>query len=829
MLTTQNTINHPTLEKTCCTHCGATCKDPIIHSGEQVFCCEGCQTVYNLLHENDLCYYYDLNTDAGVKGQQDQSFAYLEQPEISRQIVRFQNEEQVLVVFEIPSMHCSSCIWLLERLYKLDKGILNTNVNFPRKELSITYSPKETSLSKVVRLLHRLGYSPRLNLDASTPHKAYNPELRKLIYKIGVAGFAFGNIMLLAFPDYLAGEPVSKGLEQLFSYLSLLLSIPLFFYSASDYFRSAWNTIRMRKLHIDVPLAIGMSSMFFRSTYEILSGTGMGYLDSLGGLVFFLLIGKFVQQKNYSFLSFERDFKAYFPLAVQASRKGKTEVETIAVTDLQTGDTLYIKNDEIIPADSVLTNAAASIDYSFITGESMPQTVQRGQLIYAGGKNAGAQLELLVEKPVAQSHLTQLWNHPAFQKMKDTPLNKIIDRINSYFTPVVIVLAFAALFYWLPTDVGRALNAFTAVLIIACPCALVLASPFTYGHITRILGNYGFYLKNADVVEKLAYTDTLVFDKTGTLTVNDSKQIIFISENNQRILPDLAVLSLIHAVAKQSAHPLSRILDHHLAELLEGYHTPMTITDVQEYSGKGIEATVNHQILRIGSADFTQATLYDSELNASKVYVSLNSHYIGCFIIRQNYRPNLEKWLPSLKADYRIEVLSGDNDSEKKNLAPYCSGENALHFRQSPEQKLTYIQKLQQENRSVTMIGDGLNDAGALQQANVGISVTEDSSRFTPASDAIITGKCLSDLPKFLRLTRASRRIIWLCFFVSLSYNFTGTYFAVQGLLSPVIAAILMPFSSIGIITVATGATLWTAKRIGLHIIKKPDENHILG
>lgn len=786
-----------------CAHCGEVCPPARVPQVGAAFCCDGCETVYTLLRENDLCYYYQLDEHAGKKVNTKEETAYLDDPEIVRQIADFHNDEITVVTFEIPTMHCASCIWLLERFYRLAPGVLSSEVNFLRKECTIKFRNDRTSLAAVVANLYKIGYGPRLNLSQTQKQHA-DPQLRRLVYQLGVAGFCFGNIMLFSFPDYLGA--VAEEHLRLFTYLSLLLALPLFFYSARDYFTTSFRALKAGKLVIEQPLALGMASMFFRSAFDIFNGTGTGFLDSLGGLIFFLLIAKFVQYKNYSFLSFERDYRAYFPLA--ATIKTEAGEKSVPITRVSVGQTLVVRHNEIIPADSVLSSPRAEIDYSFLTGEAEPVEITKGSSVFAGGKNAGPTAEFVAREKPEQSRLARLWDHPAFRKENVSELNIIINQINRYFTPVVIIIAVLSAAYWAPTDVGRALAAFTAVLIVACPCALALVTPFTNGHITRVLGRWGFYLRNSAVVERLAYINTLAFDKTGTLTDRARVETAFNSAGAPLTEDERKALA---AAFCQTTHPNARAV----AEEYFKYETlsdNLNVTNVEEIAGKGARVQVGTFFIEIGSA----RGLDVPAVAGAAVHFKINGVYRGYFVIKHGYRNGLQNVFAQLKKRFSLLVLSGDDDNAKKELQTLMGENTKLYFGQTPENKLTQIQTLQKSGARVAMIGDGLNDAGALRQSDAGISVTDDVSAFTPASDAILAAKYIDRLPEFLALCEKSKTVVKICFCVSLLYNLTGTYFAVRGELSPVIAAILMPFSSIGIISVATGLTYYYAKKLEL-------------
>src|SRR5690606_28695563 len=330
-----------------------------------------------------------------------------------------------LVTFHVPVIHCTSCVWLLESLHEVNPNIIYSNVNFTQKNVQISYKSNELKLSEVARLLTQLGYKPTINLQ-SLDKKASTYD-RSLILKIGVAGFCFGNIMLLAFPEYTlpfsnsTPEAWLEGNKAFFRWGMFLLSLPVMFFSATDYFKSAWYGIKNKQINIDLPIAIGFWVLFLRSIYDIVFDLSPGFFDSIGGLAFFMLIGKWFQQRTYKSMAFDRDYKSFYPIAVLKISNGIEQ--PVLLSELQTGDRILIRNEEIIPADAILMKGEAMIDNSFVTGESRLISKKPGDKIFAGGKQSGQAIELEIIKEVKQSYLTQLWNNEAFKK-EESRLNK---------------------------------------------------------------------------------------------------------------------------------------------------------------------------------------------------------------------------------------------------------------------------------------------------------------------------------------------------------------------------------------------------------------------
>ena len=780
-----------------CYHCGQPCEETLPLDGKN-FCCYGCKTVYEILSQNQLCEYYDLERNPGLqlKDATDETYRYLDDTDIRKKILTFDSENFAKVNLSIPSVHCVSCIWLLENLHKLEKGVLHAEVNFIRKTVSITFNPKKVKLSTIARLLASLGYTPRINLDAQkvAPTKID----RSLLIKVAIAGFCFGNVMLFSFPEYLGIDHAEKDLIRIFSYLNLGLSIPVFFYSGWDYIRAAAKSFQQRQINIDVPIAAGLIALFFRSSYDILTATGPGYLDSFTGLVFFLLIGRWFQSKTYESLAFNRDFTAYFPLAV--NRLVNTEWTPVVIYQLNRKDVIQTRNMEIIPADSTLLDDFAYIDYSFVTGESKPVKAKRGELVYAGGRLIGTPVRMVVEKETSQSHLTSLWNHDAFRKIEESRFRKIIDRAAQKFTWVVLGIAVVTGIYWQFTDPSQMWLVLTAVLMVACPCALALAAPFTFGNMLRVFGKNHLYLKNADVIERMASINAVVFDKTGTVTHGRQPHVTMNGEFSD------AEMSAIKKLTSYSTHPLSTILAKSIAR-----SQGSEVSYFKEIPGHGIKGVVAGKVFMVGSASFTGSS-FAGEVQGAHVFVSIDGTARGFFTIKTSVRHNISTMLNRLGRK-SLTLLSGDHEGDIGEMKEVFGGNAALLFNKTPQEKLYYIKDLQQKGKKVLMVGDGLNDAGALKQSDVGIAVTEDSGVFTPASDGILYGDYLHMLDKFLDLAKSSSNILKTGFAISFFYNAIALSFAVTGHLTPLVAAILMPVSSISVVGFTTLAVNFIASR----------------
>lgn len=770
---------------TICFHCGEALPASPLLRDDKKFCCVGCVGVYSILQEHNLTDYYIYND---VPGQTQKlrsiNFEYLNEPEIAAGLVDYQDEQITIITLYIPAIHCSSCIWLLETLHKINPAITQSRVDFLKKQVYITFRNKDLSLKAVAEILVNIGYEPLISLQDVVKEQQTNTADRSLITKIAVAGFCFGNTMLLYFPEYFGLSSFEKDFKTFFGWLNLAFAFPVVFYSGRDYFTSAWLNLRNGVLNLDFPLALGIAVMFIRSIVEVVTNSGPGWVDTLCGLIFFLLVGKWMQQRTYHHLSFERDYRSYFPVAVTILEDGREK--PIPLAHLKKGHRMLIRSNEIIPADAILLKGDAHVDFSFVTGESKPVRKVLGEIVYAGGRQLEGAIELEVLKAVSQSHLTKLWNNETFKIEKDH-ITTFTATASKYFSIVLLAVALGSGIFWmLDSDPTKALASFSAVLIIACPCALALTSPFTLAAVLSIFDKNKFYLKNTAVIEQLARVDTFVFDKTGTISNPEAAGFSFcgdISREQQQWISDLS---------RNSGHPLSR-------ELVKWLNLPQkhAVNNYREMVGRGLSGTILNHEIKIGNAAFTGI---NKTIAGTTVHVLVDGIYLGYFLFTQQWRTGLKALTVSLRKGPNLHLLSGDQDHDRGELRQIFPDQGQMHFKQSPQQKLDYVKLLQDDGRKVLMFGDGLNDAGALKQSDLGVAVTDNINNFSPGCEAILDGASFHKIPAFIQQARDAVKVIHMSFAISLVYNIVGLSFAVQGLLSPLIAAILMPASTATII-----------------------------
>ncbi|MBN8222485.1 MAG: heavy metal translocating P-type ATPase metal-binding domain-containing protein [Spirochaetes bacterium] len=796
------------VEKKTCAHCGAA--GSAIVTGGLSFCCEGCSRVYSILRDQNLLGYYDFSESrpASLKESARQDFTYADGEWFHRTFTTAAGAGRYAIRLKLPAIHCAACVWLLEKMPEMLPGVTGARINYLRKELTLT-AENSLPVSRLVQFVADLGYVPDFKPESGRS-RALTQYDKGLLKRMAVAAFGFGNAMLFSFPEYFS-ERLEGRFQLTFMALNVALAAFILFYAAGEFFVNAWRALRQKKIILDLPISVGIMAMFARSVAEILQGTSSGYFDTFAGLIFFLLIGRYVQSRSYTYLAFERDNLLFLPLAVR-KKTGENEKVT-AVQDLQVGDTIRLLNGEIAPTRCRVISAAGAADYSFITGEALPVQLRAGDTFETGGRVVGQSVEMEITEPVDQARINRIWEG-AGQSVTSTTFateSSFADRMLPYFTFVVIAAALAGLFYWLPSDSAKAWNAFSAVLVITCPCALAMAKPFSFYTTQSVLGRAGLYLKSAAVVEKFFSIGRIIFDKTGTITAAGEYEVAFSGAaltSGER--------SALRALTRESAHPLSRAVFDSLGDAADE-----AVAGFEEITGRGIAGVVHNVRYLLGSADFLSqagvAVPAAAAPNAgSVVHAAAGARYLGSFSISNKSRAGLGAALQKLSADYRLALVSGDSDRERSRFAAVFPEGAPLHFSASPAQKAELVGQFEEQGPTL-MLGDGLNDAAALGRASLGIAISENSANFSPASDAILNSGSFALLPRLLKQARQAKKTAIIAYLISFGYNIFGVSVALTGGLTPLFCAILMPISSLSVIAFTFFMARGSARLRGLN------------
>lgn len=788
---------------TACAHCGAA--GASITKNGQSFCCEGCAQVYSILRNQNLLGFYEIpdNEIHSLKNKPVADYSYCDSEYFRKLFVRSTGRGTYSIRMRLPDIHCAACVWLLEKLPEMLAPVRSARINYLRKSLEVSFD-ETLPVSRLVEFIARLGYPPDFAAESPSTRRlsAYD---KSLLRKMAVAAFGFGNAMLFSLPEYFATQ-LESGFSRTFMLLNAGLSLFVLFYSAGDFFKSAWRALRQRQVVIDLPISIGIAAMFARSIADILSGNSAGYFDTFTGLIFFLLIGRYVQSRSYAWLNFERDNLLFLPMAVRVK---STAGETVTpVAQVKKGDVLRLLAGELSPMRCRVLSDEAVADYAFITGESVPVTLSRGDTFEPGGKVVGSSVLLEALEEVDQARLNRIWEGAETTTENEVHLSQgsFAERILPYFTGIVISIAVAALLFWLPSDAPRAWNAFSAVLVITCPCALAMAKPFSFFTTQSALARFGLFLKSAAVVERFFNLKTIVFDKTGTLTHPGKFDLEF---KPKSLALDAQSTQALFTLANESSHPLSQAIAGYLAQ-----HSHLPLRNFVEKTGKGVCAEICGQRYLLGSRSWLSehgipiSQSHDAGFS-SEVHAACGNTYLGCFYIRNTLRENLVETIALLSRRYRVVLLSGDSERERRRFEKIIPEPNNLYFNATPEKKAQVIAALREQG-SVMMIGDGLNDAEALKAADLGVALTENHSNFSPASDAILSAASLHHLPKLIAQARQAKKTAIAAYAISFAYNILGISVAVAGNLTPLFCAILMPASSLSVIALA-----FTSARLG--------------
>jgi Cu+-exporting ATPase len=725
----------------------------------------------------------------------------LDEPGVQQRFTEYASERTVMLRFEVPGMHCASCVWLLDQLHRFDAGVLRSDVDFMRKTVRVEIDRERTTASAVAKLLSSLGYEPLINTEGN--ELGLDVQRRSVIrgfyMRIGIAGFAAGNVMMISIARYLAGfGGLTATLETLFSVLSIGLSIPVLVYSASPWYRSAIGALRHKRMNLDVPVALGISVLFIRSVFDIVSGTGEGFLDSFAGLVVFLLVGRLFQQKAFDAVSFDRTYRSFFPLSVRVERKGQAEI--VPIDQVKIGDVMLIRNGEVVPCDSVLISPVSYFDYAFVTGESLPVENTEGQIVHAGGKVVGSAARLTATKNVSQSYLASLWERAGGRRARRAYLD-LSDRFGARFTYGAIAIALAGFVFWLP-DLPMAVNVLTAVLIIACPCALTIAAPVTLGTAMARLGMRGIYVKEPGTLLELTDPDVVIFDKTGTLTEPEHRLTVDPRTSAHPLWPK------VQALASQSTHPISRsIASDVVASDME---------HVTEVPGKGIVGTVDGYHVVIGSIDLVREYAHNGDVasdSTAAAYALVDGEVIGILRVEPRLRKGIADVITALRRSVSLRLVTGDTDRDRP-LFERLFRRDEMVFNQGPDDKVDALNNARSGKGRVVMIGDGLNDAAAMSAADASIAITDGTSTLVPACDVVMSAKEVENLPKLFWYAKTMTKVIRANLIFTVFYNVLGLSLALSGILTPVLTAILMPVSSLIVIGMSVGGAHWYARRM---------------
>ncbi len=799
-----------------CKHCGLPVPPPgpaDDHSAD--FCCSGCQAAYSLIAGEGLEEYYALRERFSQRPEHavdaslaEQSFVDLDSPRFTEQHTSASSEGRRQATLRLQGIHCAACVWLLERLPQLLSGVVDARVNLARSTIDLVWQPESVRLSDIARQVARLGYRVQPLVSSRRAHEQ-KALVRQQLIQIAIAGACSGNVMLLALAIYL-GEWTGMAAEhvQLLRFACTAVGLVALLGPGSVFFRGAWYALKTGTPHMDLPVALGLGVGAASGVWNTLRGHGELYYDSLSMLVFLLLIGRALQSWQQRSACEAVDLlQQLTPGTARRVRDGAVEV--VPIEEVVAGDTLEVRAGETLPVDGMVVMGASEIDASLLTGESLPQSVEVGQKVVAGTLNRTARLRIKAEQVGGQTRLGHLLNALEQAGIQKTPIVQWADRISGVFVTVVLCLAVLVGVTWYLIDSHVWSERVIAVLIVACPCALGLATPLAIAVALGRAARGGVLIKGGEPLQRLSRSGVLVLDKTGTLTVG--------ALSIHQWHGDQQAAALAAAAEVDSLHPVAEAV-HQYANHLKVDRLPAA-QDVINHLGKGVSATVIGHKVVVGNRSLIreQGIVIDhdnearlaamAEKGQSPLLVAVDGRLKAIAAIGDRVRPEASQVLARLaKAGWEIHVLSGDHPRIVQQLASklsldltHCMGGV------SPEGKLERVREFQRGGRLVIMVGDGVNDAAALAAADVGIAVRGGAEASMQAADVYLANGSLEGIEEIMRSSRRTLKIIRRNSVASLFYNISSVSLAAIGWLHPLAAALLMPVSSLTVVAV----TLW--------------------
>lgn len=798
-----------------CTHCGLDVPPALVRADlPEQFCCHGCETVYRTIHECGLERYYELrdaSTDQRFRPEvPDHAFAEFDDPAFEAVYVSRRSDGLPSIELALEGVHCAACVWLVERLPVVLAGVVESRLNLRTRVVQVRWDPAKVKLSRVAGTLTHLGYRPHPARGAGVRQARIRDE-RRMLARIAIAGFCAGNVMLLAFALYGGvSDGIEPQFESLFRWMSMLIAVVSLAGPGSVFFRGALAALRARAPHLDLPIGLALLIGGLGGTVNTIRGTGEIYFDSLTALVFLLLVGRFIQQRQQRMASDSIELLYAFTPSL-AHVIGEQGVRDVPVEALRIGDLIEVRPGELVAADGTLESGHSSIDASLLTGESRPVEVGPGSLLSAGTLNMASPVRLRVESTGPDSRVGRLMRLVADAAERKAPLLALANRIALVFTIVVVLLACGTFALWFSHGVDQAGEHAIALLIVTCPCALGLATPLAMTASIGRAARRGIMIKGSDALERLTHPGVIYLDKTGTVTLGRLTVVDWIGDESAR--------RLAASLERGSRHPIARAL----ADLDASVPEP---DSVEHVIGAGVRGVVEGRDVVIGSADFVSRFVHTTRGDfaphfahaaadgLTPVVIGVDGRVVALALLADDVRSDSREVVERLhRGGWTVRLLSGDDPRTTRRIGERVGiSENEILGGVSPERKLEVVSR---PGERTVMVGDGVNDAAALAAAGVGIAVHGGAEASLEASDVYLTRPGLGPILETIELARSTRRAIYGCLGASLTYNSVAATLAIMGVITPIIAAILMPLSSLTVVLIASraGSSLREASR----------------
>jgi len=807
-----------------CDHCGLPVPDGLYEpEASHQFCCNGCKAVYNILHGSGLENYYKIRSAVDPKAEPaattGSNYEELDDPAFQSTWVTLSDIDSEIETAEVEllleGMHCAACVWLIERLPRVADGVIDARANIRRRTVCVRYQPDNIKLSQVAQSLDKLGYAahPARGKEARAIRIK---EDRKFLIRVAVAGALAGNIMLLAIALYGGTfSGISDTWRTTFRYYSMILGLIVLIWPGRIFFTGALAALRTRTAHLDIPIALALASAGIWGTVNTIQGTGEIYFDSVGVLVFLLLVGRWIQhrQQRAASDSVELMLTLTPSSATLIDEEGNTK--RVPIETLEAGMSVQVAAGESFPADGIITAGTTTIDNALLTGESVPVASTTGDQALAGATNLSSPVTVRVQAVGEHSRIGKLMQLVAQASEHKTPIVRMADRIAGYFVIIVIILAVFTFTIWsIKAGITIGIENATALLIVTCPCALGLATPMAMSVALGRSARAGMLIKSATVLEQMAHSGsppgTMILDKTGTLTAASTTVVDSFG--------DQALLKAAAAIEQSSNHPIARAIASAFGEDLPA------ATNITQTTAQGITGSVNNQLITIGSVDFVlRLTNTDLPQELQPKFVRLLDRALTPILVHNTttnafaligvgdqLRGDAADSIASLQSrGWNLEICSGDHPRIVESIA-HQTRIQTHHGGVTPESKADRVSQLKAARTNpsipVVMVGDGVNDAAALASADVGIAVHGGAEASLEAADVYLVEPGVAPIVKLTDLSRSTMSTIRLCLLISVCYNTIAASLAMAGLISALIAAILMPISSLTVVAICTRA-----------------------
>lgn len=793
-----------------CYHCGQPIPDDVdlsitINDAPRALCCHGCQAVAQAIVDNGLGDYYrarDAMPESPREARPDvlDNLSLYDHAEFQKSFVRElgPNEREASLIIE--GITCSACIWLNEAHLAKVPGVIAVDLNYATRRARVRWDESRVKLSAILAAVAAIGYRA-YPYDAARNEEVSKRERRSALWRLWVAGFGMMQVMMYAYPVYIAGGDMAPDIEQLLRWASLVLTTPVIIYSSAPFFRNAWRDLRLWRVGMDVPVALGVGAAYLASVWATLTASGEVYFDSVSMFIFFLLGGRYLEMNGrQKAVSVTEALTKLLPAFAERLPHWPTSRETshVVASDLRLGDAVMVRPGESIPADGRVLEGQSSVNEALLTGESVPVGKRVGDVVTGGAINIESPLVVEVEQIGENTRLSaivRLMERAACEKPK---IVELADRIAARFVAVLLLVAVGCAVLWWSIDPQRALWITVSVLVVTCPCALSLATPIALTVASGALARFGLLVTRGHAIETLARANHFVFDKTGTLTTGRMQL--------QRTVPlaELAAeqcLALAAAAEAASEHPVGLAL----RAAAEGLVLPAGQAIVNT-PGQGVEADIAGRKLRLGRPEYV-ASLVGAPLPASleallaggETVVALGEAgvWLALFAIGDSVRPEAKALIAELRATgCAVSLLSGDSPAAAHRVAG-AVGIDDVHAGASPQDKHEFVKALQAGGAVVAMVGDGVNDAPVLAQAQVSIAMGGGAELARTQADMVLLTESLEPLRRGVRTVRLTLRIIRQNLLWSFLYNFVALPLAMAGYITPWLAGIGMSGSSL--------------------------------